>query len=112
MDKGGEVEIGEAGGRGEEELDHHVISATGGGAREDEVGRSGDEGAQEDKKGLGDHYVPSIELVDAHPPETGLEAPELVVNMGEATCIQRSTRQQRLGATVGGCFHDDASSHH
>ncbi|RWW49155.1 hypothetical protein BHE74_00044722 [Ensete ventricosum] len=32
------TEIGEAGGEGEEELNHHVVSATSGGVGEDEVG--------------------------------------------------------------------------
>ena len=58
------------------------------------------------------HYVPSNGLVDAHPPETGPEAPKLIVNAGEAPCIRRPTRQKRLDAAASGRFHDDASSNH
>ncbi|RWW79846.1 hypothetical protein BHE74_00011838 [Ensete ventricosum] len=35
----------------EEKLDHHVVGATGGGVREDEVRDSGDEDAQEEEEG-------------------------------------------------------------
>ncbi|RRT38047.1 hypothetical protein B296_00051968 [Ensete ventricosum] len=61
------------------ELDHHVVGTTIGGAGEDEVGGDEDEDTQEKEKKSGDHYVSSVELVDAHPPEVRLEAPQLVV---------------------------------
>lgn len=43
MNKGKEIEVEETGDRDEGELDHHVVGAMGGGAREDEVGGSEDE---------------------------------------------------------------------
>ncbi|THU48570.1 hypothetical protein C4D60_Mb06t00380 [Musa balbisiana] len=58
------------------------------------------------------HYVPSIELVDAHPFEIGSKTPELIVSAEEAPCIQCLTRQKQLGAVASGRFHDDASSNH
>ncbi|RZR91833.1 hypothetical protein BHM03_00020017 [Ensete ventricosum] len=88
------------------ELDHHVVGATIGGTGEDEVGGGRDEDAREVEERLGEHCVPSIGLVDAHPPEAGLEAPELVVNTREAAWVRW---QQQLGAG-GGRFHNDASS--
>ncbi|RWV93993.1 hypothetical protein BHE74_00028705 [Ensete ventricosum] len=45
-----EAEIGEAGGGGEGELDHHIVSATGGGIGEEEVGSNGDEDMQEEEE--------------------------------------------------------------
>ncbi|RRT54788.1 hypothetical protein B296_00048910 [Ensete ventricosum] len=86
-DEGGETKVGEAEGEGKGELDHHVIGTVGGGAREDEVGDSGDEDSQEEEERPKDHYVPRVRLVDTHPPEIGLEAFELVVSVGEAACV-------------------------
>ncbi|RRT79620.1 hypothetical protein B296_00004396 [Ensete ventricosum] len=100
------AQVGKAGGGGEGELDHHVVGATIGGTGEDEVEGGGDEDAREEEERLGDHCVPSIGLVDAHPPEAGLEAPELVVNTREAAWVRW---QQQLGV-AGGRFHNDASS--
>ncbi|RZR77171.1 hypothetical protein BHM03_00002181 [Ensete ventricosum] len=86
-DEGGETKVGEAEGEGTGELDHHVIGTVGGGAREDEVGDSGDEDSQEEEERPKDHYVLRVRLVDAHPPEIGMEAFELVVSVGEAACV-------------------------
>ncbi|RWV92336.1 hypothetical protein GW17_00045301 [Ensete ventricosum] len=105
-DEGGEAEVGEVGGRGEGELDHHVVGTIGGGAGEDEVGGGGDE------EGPKDHYMHSFRFVDAHPLEAGPEALELIVNVGEAACVRCPTWQQWFGAAIGGRFHDDASSCH
>ncbi|RRT77309.1 hypothetical protein B296_00021772 [Ensete ventricosum] len=69
-------------------MDHHIVSATGGGTREDKVGGSGDKDTQEDDEGPSDHCVPSLGLVDAHLLEAGPEALELVVNVGEV-CVRR-----------------------
>ncbi|RRT83917.1 hypothetical protein B296_00014330 [Ensete ventricosum] len=63
------------------------------GVGEDEVRDDGDKNAQEEE-GPRDHCVPSLGLVNAHPPETGLEAPELIANVGEAVCIQCPATQQ------------------
>ncbi|RZR75063.1 hypothetical protein BHM03_00048831 [Ensete ventricosum] len=76
------------------------------------MGGDEDKNTQEDEDRLGDHYVPSIELVNAHPPEVGPKALELIVNEGEATFILHPTRQQQPGAATDGRFHDDASSRH
>ncbi|RZR84805.1 hypothetical protein BHM03_00011686 [Ensete ventricosum] len=84
----GEIRDGDEG-----ELNHHVISAIGGGTGEDKVRGDGDENAQEEEEGLGDHRVPSVNLVDAHPPKAGLETPELIVNVGEVACVQRPAMQ-------------------
>ncbi|RRT83367.1 hypothetical protein B296_00000634 [Ensete ventricosum] len=85
-DEGGEAEVGEAEGRGEKELDHHIIGMMGGGVGENEVGGEGDENAQEEE-GPGDHDVPSIGLVYTHPPEAGPKALELVASVGEVACV-------------------------
>ncbi|RRT51604.1 hypothetical protein B296_00036379 [Ensete ventricosum] len=45
-----EAEIGQAEGGGEGELDHHIVSATGGGIGEEEVGSNGDEDIQEEEE--------------------------------------------------------------
>ncbi|RWW09524.1 hypothetical protein GW17_00026983, partial [Ensete ventricosum] len=45
IDEDSETEIGEVGGEGEEELNHHIVNATGGSVGEDEVGSGGDEDA-------------------------------------------------------------------
>ncbi|THU59537.1 hypothetical protein C4D60_Mb07t03140 [Musa balbisiana] len=71
------------------------------GIGEDKVGGGGDEDAQEEE-GPGDHCVPNVGLVDAHPPEAGPEAHDLVVNAREATCIRCLAKQQWLDATAGG----------
>ncbi|RRT58442.1 hypothetical protein B296_00025849 [Ensete ventricosum] len=84
-------EVGEAGGGGEGELDHHVVGMMDGGIGEDEVGGSGDENAWEEE-GPDEHYVPSVELVDEHSPEAGSKAHELVTNAGEAACVRRPAR--------------------
>ncbi|RWW81477.1 hypothetical protein BHE74_00010125 [Ensete ventricosum] len=84
----GEIRDGDEG-----ELNHHVISAIGGGTGEDKVRGDGDENAQEEEEGLGDHRVPSVNLVDAHPPKAGLETPKLIVNVGEVACVQRPAMQ-------------------
>ncbi|RWW35814.1 hypothetical protein BHE74_00059207 [Ensete ventricosum] len=83
MDEDGEVEVGEAGGEGEEELHHYAIGTMGEGVREDEVRGGGNENAQE-QQGPRDHCVPSVGLVDIHPPEVEPKAPELVASTGEA----------------------------
>ncbi|RWW11665.1 hypothetical protein GW17_00024711 [Ensete ventricosum] len=75
-DEGGEAED-----EGEGEPDHHVVGMMGEGVEENEVGGDGNENAQEEE-GLGDHYVSSVGLVDAHPPEAGPESPELVASTG------------------------------
>ncbi|RRT71085.1 hypothetical protein B296_00019721 [Ensete ventricosum] len=90
-DKSGEAEVGEVRGRGERELNHHVVGAT-----------SGSAGEKRSRK----------RLVDTDPPEVGPEAFELVVNVGEVACVRRPARQQRLGAVAGGRFHDDVFSCH
>ncbi|RRT39029.1 hypothetical protein B296_00057587 [Ensete ventricosum] len=59
--KGEETAVGEAGGKGEGELDHHVIGMVGEGAKEDEVRGSGDENAQEEEEGPKDHCVSTVE---------------------------------------------------
>lgn len=59
-DEGEKTKVGEARGKGEGELDHHVASTIGWGTREDEVGGDEDEDAQEEEGGLGDHYIPSV----------------------------------------------------
>lgn len=48
-DEGKKVEVGDARGRGEEELDYHVVGATSGDIREDEV--EGDGGQRRLEKG-------------------------------------------------------------
>ncbi|RWW03597.1 hypothetical protein GW17_00033236 [Ensete ventricosum] len=106
-----EIEVGEAEDEGEGELNHHVIGTIGGSVGENKVGGGGDKNTME-KDGLGDHCMSSVVLVDAHPPEVGPKAPELVTSTGEAVCIRHSTRQQRLVATAGGRFHDDSSFRH
>ncbi|RWW77640.1 hypothetical protein BHE74_00014199 [Ensete ventricosum] len=45
-----EIEVGEVGGRGEGELDHHIIGTMGEGVGEDEAGSSGDEHNQEKER--------------------------------------------------------------
>ena len=60
---------------------------------EDEVRSGGDEDAQEKEEGPGYHCIASIRLINEHSPKVGLEAPELIISMGEATCIRRPTRQ-------------------
>ncbi|RWW87246.1 hypothetical protein BHE74_00003940 [Ensete ventricosum] len=75
-DEGGEAED-----EGEGEPDHHVVGMMGEGVEENEVGGDGNENAQEEE-GLGDHYVSSVGLVDAYPPEAGPESPELVASTG------------------------------
>ncbi|RWW02109.1 hypothetical protein GW17_00034815 [Ensete ventricosum] len=92
IDKSGEAEVGEVRGRGEGELNYHVVGATSGSAGE------------KSRKRIG--------LVDTDPPEVGPEAFELVINVGEVACVRRPARQQRLGAVAGGRFHDDAFSCH
>ncbi|RRT45749.1 hypothetical protein B296_00045524 [Ensete ventricosum] len=95
-DEGREVMVGETGGKGEGELDHHVVGMTGEGTREDEVGDSRDDDPQEKEERPGDCCVPSVGLVDAHILKAGSKAPELVVSAGEAACIQH---QLIFGAT-------------
>ncbi|RRT67517.1 hypothetical protein B296_00006863 [Ensete ventricosum] len=62
-------------------------------AGKDKVGGVDDKDAQEEEEGPGDHYMPSVRLVDTHPPKVGSEAPELIVSTGEAACVRRSARQ-------------------
>lgn len=80
----GDIEVREATSGHEEELEHHVVSVVGKGAREDEVGGDGKD-AKEKEEELRDHY--SIRLVNTHSFEVGLEAFELVIGAREATCI-------------------------
>ncbi|RRT33508.1 hypothetical protein B296_00028071 [Ensete ventricosum] len=87
MNEGEEVEIGEVRGGGKGELVHHIVCVSGGNIREDEVGGGGDEDAQEKEEGPGEHCMPSVEMVDAHPPKAELKAPKLVVSAREATWI-------------------------
>ncbi|RWW01432.1 hypothetical protein GW17_00035527 [Ensete ventricosum] len=86
IDEGEETKVGEVGGRGERELDHYIIRTMGGSIRENEVEGCGDENDKEEE-GPGDYCVSSVGVVDAHPPEAGLEAPKLNTSTGEATCI-------------------------
>ncbi|RWW69236.1 hypothetical protein BHE74_00023181 [Ensete ventricosum] len=79
--------IGKTKGDGEGELDHHVVGSICEGAGEDEVRGSGDEDVQEEEERVGDHCMPTVELIDAHPPEAGPETPELGVNAGEVACV-------------------------
>ena len=58
-----------------------------GGVGEDGVEGSGDEDVEDEEEEPRDLYVSSIKLVDAYPPETGLEAIELIVSVGEAKCV-------------------------
>ncbi|RZS11173.1 hypothetical protein BHM03_00042489 [Ensete ventricosum] len=92
MDEGGEIEVGEAGGEGEGELDYHVIDVIGVDIRDDEVRGGGDEDIQDDEDER-DHYMPSIRLVDTNLLEAESEALELTVSVMEATCVRLSTRQ-------------------
>lgn len=73
-DEGEDVEAREVGGEGEGELNHHVIGITSGGAEKDEVR------GNEEKEGLRDNRMPGIGLVDAHPPEVGLEALKYIIS--------------------------------
>lgn len=70
------------------ELDHHIIGAMGEGIEEDEMGGGGDEDTYGEKEGPKVHYILSIKLVDAYPPKAIPEALKLVVNAGEAACVQ------------------------
>ncbi|RWV85846.1 hypothetical protein GW17_00052324 [Ensete ventricosum] len=79
--------IGKTKGDGEGELDHHIVGSICEGAGEDEVRGSGDEDVQEEEERVGDHCMPTVELIDAHPPEAGPETPELGVNAGEVACV-------------------------
>ncbi|RRT39045.1 hypothetical protein B296_00032295 [Ensete ventricosum] len=45
-----EIEVGDAGGRGEGELDHHIIGTMGEDVGEDKAGSSGDEYNQEKER--------------------------------------------------------------
>ena len=56
-DEGSEAEVGEARGKNEEELDHHVVGAMGGGIGEDKMGGGGDEDTQQEEEGQGDHCI-------------------------------------------------------
>ncbi|RWV79486.1 hypothetical protein GW17_00059371 [Ensete ventricosum] len=85
-DENREAEVGDAGGEGERESYYHIVSTIGGGIKEDEVEDNKDKNTKEDD-GSGDHYVLSVRLIDAHPPETRLGALKLVVSMGETTCL-------------------------
>ncbi|RWW43896.1 hypothetical protein BHE74_00050389 [Ensete ventricosum] len=87
-----ETDVGEAGGEGEGELDHHVVGPMGGSARADKVGGGGDKGAEEEEEGSRDHYMLSIGLVDTHPPKVGPEAPKLIVSAGEVACMRHPTK--------------------
>ncbi|RWW45021.1 hypothetical protein BHE74_00049183 [Ensete ventricosum] len=84
----------------------------GGGAREDKVGGGEDQDAQEEKEGPGDHCVPSVRLVEAHPPKVGPEAPELIISAEEASCARCLARQQQLDVVAGSRFYNDASFSH
>ncbi|RRT36950.1 hypothetical protein B296_00028803 [Ensete ventricosum] len=94
--------VGEAGGGGEGELDHYIIGVADGGIREDKVRGYRDEDTWEKEEGLGDHYMPSVGLVDAHPPVVGSEALKLVLSAREVTCVRPPARQQRLEIAGGG----------
>ncbi|RWV84985.1 hypothetical protein GW17_00053266 [Ensete ventricosum] len=83
----------EAGGKGEGELDYHVVVIVGEDAGENEVRGDRDEDVEEVDDGLGDNCVLNVRLIDAHPPKSETKAPELVVNVGEATCLRHSARQ-------------------
>ena len=88
VDEGGEVE---GGGKGE--LDHHIVGAIGEGTREDKVGGGGNEGIQEKKEGSRDHYVSSVGLVNAYPPDARPKAHELIISAREDACLGCPTRQ-------------------
>ncbi|RZS25103.1 hypothetical protein BHM03_00058261 [Ensete ventricosum] len=83
----------EARGKGEGELDYHVVVIVGEDAGENEVRGDRDEDVEEVDDGLGDNCVLNVRLIDAHPPKSETKAPELVVNVGEATCLRHSARQ-------------------
>lgn len=74
-------------------MDYYVVGAMGGGVGEDEVGGDVNEDTQEKEKRLEDHYVFSVILVNAHPPEVRLETFDLVINARKVACIRYSTRQ-------------------
>ena len=82
-----EVEAGEAKGKCEGELDHHIIGATSEGVEVDEVEGGGDEDAQEEEERPRDNCVPSVGLIDAHPLETRPKTLELIINAREAACV-------------------------
>ncbi|RWW79898.1 hypothetical protein BHE74_00011787 [Ensete ventricosum] len=91
-------------------MDHlRLYGFSGGSVGEDEVRGNGDEDAQEE--GLRDHCVPNVRLINAHPPEAGPEALQLIVNAGEVVCVQCPVRQQQLDAAASGRFHDASSRH-
>ncbi|RWW87347.1 hypothetical protein BHE74_00003824 [Ensete ventricosum] len=89
----GEIEVGEVEGGGEEELDHHVVSPMGGGIEEDKLEGGSDKGTNKEEEIPRDHYVPSVGLINAHTPDVGWKAPELVVNARETTCVRCPVRQ-------------------
>ncbi|RWV93373.1 hypothetical protein GW17_00044175 [Ensete ventricosum] len=68
--------------------EHSSPRATSEDAKEDEVGDDGDEVSREEKEGLKDHCVFSIELIDAYPHEVGLKALKFVTNAKEVVCVQ------------------------
>ncbi|RWW33327.1 hypothetical protein GW17_00001965 [Ensete ventricosum] len=93
-DEGGEAEVGMAGGGGEGELDHHVVGATGGAAGRTKWEAMGTKTPRRRRrrrrKRDQDHCVPSVGLVDTHPPEAGPKTPELVVRAREAACVSQA----------------------
>lgn len=108
-DEGGKADEGKGGGRGEGELDRHVVGAAARETVEDEVGRGGHEDAEQEEDGPGNNGVACVGLVDAHPTKAGAERPELVVGPGEAAEVRRRlARKQRLAAAAAGV----SSSHH
>ncbi|RRT39796.1 hypothetical protein B296_00058884 [Ensete ventricosum] len=93
-DEGGEAEVGMAGGGGEGELDHHVVGATGGAAGRTKWEAMGTKTPRRRRRKRDqDHCVPSVGLVDTHPPEAGPKTPELVVRAREAACVRGFARQ-------------------
>ncbi|RWW01762.1 hypothetical protein GW17_00035181 [Ensete ventricosum] len=86
MNKGREAKLGEDGSRSEGELDQHIIGATGGDTEDDEVSGGRNEDAQEEEEEPIEQCMPNVRLVDAHPLEVGMEAPESIVSSREAAC--------------------------
>ncbi|RZS20064.1 hypothetical protein BHM03_00052531 [Ensete ventricosum] len=84
-------EGGETESRGEGEINHYVISATGGDAGEDKVEGDGDEDARRTKNHQ--EIITCLASYWSIPPYAELEALELIVNVGEATCIRCPSRQ-------------------
>ncbi|RWW15620.1 hypothetical protein GW17_00020531 [Ensete ventricosum] len=111
IDECREAVVREVRDKDKKELDYHVVDTMGRSVGEDEVGGDGDQNTYEEERSR-DHYMPSVRLIDAYPPEATSKASKLVASMKEAACVRHPVRQQRLDVTTSGHFYDDASSHH